>query len=78
MEINSGVSFSPVMESTWQFPSVVVHCVRLFSECSESSRFAWIVTGIFDSIEAGHQCIGALNPSENMETECLMRQTGEA
>lgn len=77
MEINSGLPFSPVVESTWQFPSEAVHCVRLFSERSESSRFAWIVTGTFDSIEAGHWCIGVLNTSENMETECLMRQTGE-
>lgn len=75
--MNSGLPFAPVVESTWQFSSVAVHCVRLLSERSESSQFAWVVTGTFDSIEAGHRCIGVLNTSENMETECLMRQTGE-
>lgn len=57
---------------------LAVHCVRLLSERSESSRFAWVVTGTFDSIASGHRCIGALNMGENMESECLVRQTGEA
>lgn len=76
MEINSGLPFSSIMESTLQFCSVAIHYVRLLNEGGESSRFAWVVTGAFDSIEAGHQCTGAVNMSKNMEIEYLMRLTG--
>lgn len=65
MEVNSGLPFSPIVESTWQFPSAAVHRVRLLSERSESSWFAWVVTGTLDSIEAGHWCIVVLNTSEH-------------
>ena len=65
MELNSGLPFSPIVESIWQFPSAAVHCVGLLSERSESSQFEWVVTGTFDSIEAGHWCIVVLNTSEH-------------